>query len=130
MFTFDRPDQRIARDPEREGRLETKIVVDCYDEVEKASGWYCHLESNLAFPFKAGCCDERSISPLREGETVVVTGMADIDDCTREMFVRVTWEGRAFGVPLAQLAPVDADVQTTEAVGDWHYWDRRGYRLG
>lgn len=34
------------------------------------------------------------------------------------------------GVPLAQVQPVGADEATNQAVGDWHYWVKRGYELG
>jgi len=30
-------------------------------------------------------------------------------------------------VPLAQIAVVEADDATQEAVEDWHYWVNRGY---
>ncbi len=126
MMSFERPDERIAVDLDR---IEMEIVMNCYDEVEQASGWYCHLESNLTFPFTARCDGERSISPLREGETVVVTEMADIDDCMSEIVVVVEWQDREFGTLLAQLVPVDVDSNTEQTVGEWRYWDQRGYQI-
>jgi hypothetical protein len=45
------------------------------------------------------------------------------------MFVLIEWEERTFGVPLAQLAPLDVDEDTTQIIEDWHYWVERGYRL-
>ncbi|GAB5535457.1 MAG: calcium-binding protein [Rubricoccaceae bacterium] len=130
MLSFERPDERVAKDPPREHRIEMEIIVDCYDEVECASGWHAYLEDHLAFPFTARCDRERSVSPLRVGETVLVTEMADIDDCMSEMFVQVELEVREFGVPLAQLVGVDVDAQTDQAIQDWHYWDQRGYQIG
>ena len=46
-------------------------------------GWYYYLEKKLAFPFKAKCVAERSVSPLMRGEEVEVLGLAKqgIDDC-------------------------------------------------
>ncbi len=38
MMSFERPDERIAVDLDR---IEMEIVMNCYDEVEQASGWYC-----------------------------------------------------------------------------------------
>ena len=32
-------------------------------------------------------------------------------------------------VPLSQLEPIAADRPTKEAVADWHYWLRRGYKF-
>ena len=106
-----------------------EVVVDCYDQVEQAMGWYCYLQDRLAFPFTARCTTARAVSPLRNGEEVTVKAMAPEDDCMCEMFVIVTWKGRSFGVPLAQLEAVDVDAQTAEAIGDWHYWVGRGYQL-
>lgn len=121
---------RIEEDPVREDRITMEIVVDCYDEVECASGWHAYLDDHLAFPFTARCTDERSASLLREGETVTVAGMADLDDCMHEMVVLAAWQDREFAVPLAQLVAVDADARTDEAIGDWRYWDQHGYAIG
>jgi hypothetical protein len=30
-------------------------------------------------------------------------------------------------VPLSQLAAVDPDDSTAEAIADWHYWVAQGY---
>lgn len=118
-------------DPDREHRIEMEIVVDCYNEEEAAMGWYCTLDDRLAFPFTARCVAGHSVSPLLEGETVEVVGMADSDDCLCEMFVEVVWQGREFGVPLAQLEAVDAgaDPRRDQAMADWRYWTDRGYSL-
>jgi hypothetical protein len=43
------------------------------------------------------------------------------------MLVLIRWHGRVMTVPLAQLAAVEPDDATAEAVGDWHYWVSRGY---
>ena len=115
------------RDEEREHRIEMEIVVDAYGPEEQAMGWHVYLYDRLAFPFKARCIRERSISPLRKGEEVVVNGMAPEDDCMREMFVLVEWKGRSMGVPLTQLEGVDVDEDTAQAIGDWHYWVDQGY---
>ena len=36
-------------------------------------------------------------------------------------------QGRNMAAPLSQLAPIDPDESTAEAIGDWHYWVARGY---
>ena len=119
--------KNIEKNAEREKRIDDEIVVDAYDEYERASGWYCHLEDKIAFPFKSKVIKESGISPLREGEDAMVLGMADQDECDEKIFVEIEWEGRKFGVPLEQLYPVDADEDTVEAVEDWHYWVAMGY---
>jgi hypothetical protein len=30
-------------------------------------------------------------------------------------------------LPLSQLAAIDPDESTAEAIGDWHYWVAQGY---
>ena len=37
------------------------------------------------------------------------------------------WQGRTLAVPLSQLAAVDPDDSTAEAIADWHYWVAQGY---
>ena len=41
----------IEIDRDRESRIEMEAVVDAYDEVERAMGWYYYLEDRLNFPF-------------------------------------------------------------------------------
>ena len=110
-------------------RIHNEIVVDAYGPEEQAVSWHTVLGDRLAFPFDARCVAERSVSPLRVGETVRVVGMADDEDCTSNMFVVIEWEGRRFGVPLVQLDALDPDEDTEQAIGDWRYWVERGYRL-
>ena len=121
--------ERVAKDEEREHRINTEAIVDCYGPEEQAIGWFNYLEYRLMFPFKARCIDDRTVSLLSKGDEVEVVSMADEDDCMSEMFVMIEWMGRPLGVPLAQLAAVDTDETTEQAVGDWHYWLGRGYQL-
>jgi len=119
----------IKQDQQREQRITSEIIVDAYDEVERALGWYYYLEDKLSFPFKAKCIAKRLISPLAEGEIVQVGAMAPEDECMHEMFVEVAWQGRKLAVPLSQLQPIKVDIETREAVEDWHYWVARGYQF-
>mgnify|MGYP002713256694 CR=1 FL=1 len=115
------------RDEAREHRITYEIIVDCYDGYEQAMGWWCYLDDTIQFPFKAKCITERSRSPLNIGETIKVIGMADEEDCEREMFVIIEFMKREFAVPLMQLKPMNTDEATTQAVEDWQYWVNQGY---
>ena len=121
--------KRAEKNAERENRIHDEIVVDAYDEYERSAGWYCHLDDKMEFPFKAKVVSKSGISPLKEGEEVTVLEMADQDECEDNMFVRVEWNERSFGVPLEQLYTVNADEDTVEAVEDWQYWVHMGYRF-
>jgi hypothetical protein len=119
----------IEKDEEREDRIAMEIVVDAYDEEERAMGWYYYLDDKLRFPFKARCIAVRRISPLKVGEEVQVLGMIPEDACLHEMFVELRWSERTFGVPLSQLEATKPDSETQEAIEDWHYWVARGYQF-
>ena len=132
------PDQRSLRvatrkpkrDEEREDRITMEVVVDAYDEVERATSWYYYLEDRLRFPFNAGCTAKRATSPLRLKNNVAVVGMPDEDECMRAMFVTIRKGKDHLAVPLAQLKPArDTDERTKEAIEDWHYWVRMGYEF-
>ena len=69
-----------------------EIVVDAYNEQERAMGWYCYLEEKLRFPFTAKCINVRTISPLEKGDEIEVRGMAVDSECEHEMFVEMRWE--------------------------------------
>jgi Calcium binding len=125
-----RKPKKPKRDETREERISMEIVVDAYNEEERAMGWYCYLENTLNFPFLTRCISERAISPLRVGDEVEVIGMAPEDECEREMFVETLWEHkRTLAVPLWQLKVVHGDVETQQAVDDWHYWVEMGYEV-
>jgi len=118
------------REKKREDRITMEVVVDAYDEVERAMGWYCYLEGRLRFPFNAVCIAKRAISPLRVKDKVEVVGMPDEDECMREMFVTIRTGKDHLAVPLAQLKPAPGtDERSKEAIGDWHYWVKMGYEF-
>lgn len=119
---------KTKRDPEREHRITMEIVVDCYDEHERAMGWYSYLQDQIRFPFTAICNAKRAISPLRVKDEVEVIEMSPEEECGHEVFVTIRWEKDGLAVPLAQLKPIAAtDEQTKQAVADWHYWVSMGY---
>jgi hypothetical protein len=119
----------VDNDEERDKRIRTEVIVDAYTPDEQALSWYYYLEDKMMFPFQARCIEERTISPLEDGEEVRVVGMTDGKDCMSEMFVRIEWMNREFGVPLTQLELIDVDSETQEAVADRHYWSGDRGRL-
>lgn len=117
----------VSKNNEREHRIIYDVVVDAYDEEERALGWYYYIGDQIEQPFKAKCISEREISPLRVSEIVEIQGIASEDECMREVFVSINWEGRTLSVPLSQLEPIDCDEATRQVIEDWHYWVARGY---
>ena len=118
---------KTNRDHVREERIHNEAIVDAYGPEEQAMGWYYYLENKIRFPFQARCTVTKAVSPLRKGETVEVRRLAPEDACSTDMLVRIRWHGRTIAVPLSQLAGVNVDESTGEAIGDWHYWVAQGY---
>jgi hypothetical protein len=113
---------------EIENRIEMEIVVDAYNESERAMGWYYYLQDNLSVPFKAECILLVSTSPLKLGEIFEVIGMASEEICEYDMFVTIKWKnGETLCVPLKQLKGVNVDETTAQALNDWSYWISQGY---
>ena len=119
--------KKSAKDPIREDRIHEEAIVDAYGQEEKAMGWYYYLEGKLTFPFSARCIGSKTSSRLRRGEIVEVSHMAKEEACKRDMLVQIKWQDRKMAVPLSQLAAIDPDECTEEAIGDWHYWVSQGY---
>lgn len=119
--------KRIPEQPDRENRIAFEIVVDAYDQAERAMGWYYYLQHKLQVPFKATCRSARATSPLEVGAEVDVVGLAAEDDCMSEVFVLVKYAKSELAVPLEQLACHAPEEQKCQAVADWHYWVARGY---
>jgi hypothetical protein len=125
-----RKPKKPKRDETREKRIEMEIVVDAYNEEERAMGWYCYLEGKLHFPFLTCCIHRRATSPLRVGVEVQVVGMAPEDECEKEMFVETLCEPDwTLAVALSQLEVTQGDEETKRAVEDWHYWVEMGYEF-
>ena len=119
--------KRPPEDPEREHRITYEAIVDCYDEGERAMGWYYYLEAALAFPFKARVQNARKTSPFAVGEIVQVVSLADEAECMHDVLVEVEYGRDTLAVPLSQLACMSRRKSTLRGVGDWHYWVARGY---
>jgi hypothetical protein len=119
--------KRVSLHPEREDRILFDIVVDAYNDSERAMGWYYYLENEISFPFKARCISKRATSPLIVDQPVEVVGLADEDECMEEVMVTITLADDELAVPLAQLDCVKGKKGTRQAVEDWHYWVGRGY---
>jgi hypothetical protein len=119
--------KRPKRDPVREDRIHNEAIVDAYGPEEQAMCWYYYLDDKIRFPFLAKCITAKVVSPLRKGDTVEVRRMAPEDACSADMLVLIRWQGRKMAVPLSQLAAIDPDESTAEAIGDWHYWVAQGY---
>jgi Calcium binding len=117
------------KDREREQRIDNEILVDAYDEEERAMSWYYHAENEMQFPFPARCTLVEESSPLRKGEEVEVIGLPSEENCRQQLRVRIRWQGRTLAVPLAQLKPIKADRNTEQLIEDWHYWTRMGYQF-
>ena len=98
---------RLKDNKAHERRIEMEIVVDAYNESERAMGWYYYLEERLKFPFKARCKSTRAVSPLHIGEVVNILGMAPEEECKSEVFVRMTWGGRNMAGASVAIGTVD-----------------------
>ncbi len=118
-----------AKSQEREDRIHMEIVVDANGPEEVAMSWYYYLDDVMKFPFTATCNAQRATSPLKEGDEIEVTALADADDCEHEIFVMTRWDVKSqLAVPLAQLKPASGtDEATLQAIEDWHYWVQQGY---
>jgi Calcium binding len=119
--------KKLKQDPIREARIHNDVIVDAYGPEERAMGWYYYLEDQLQFPFQARCIAANIVSPLSKGETVEVLRLAPEQSCSADMLVLIRWQGRKLAVPLSQLAAIDVDQSTADAISDWHYWLAQGY---
>ena len=89
-------------------------------------GWYYYLDDKISFPFNAVCISKDKRVPVELNEQVSVVQMSGEDYCEHDMFVDISWNGKTLAIPLASIKPLDADAETEEAIGDWHYWVKRG----
>lgn len=123
----------VEIDDIREERIDMEIVVDAYNDEERAMGWYCYLEDNLNFPFKANWVRKGRKSLSAEAKEVEVLEMSSEEECLHDMFVEILYKDATgddvFSARLSDIKPIDADSETQEAIADWHYWLARGYEF-
>ena len=119
--------KRVPEDEIRENRILFDVVVDAYDESERAMGWYYYLQDKMQMPFPASCSHALPISKLQLGQKLEVLDLAPEELCMQEVFVNIKCQRRKLCVPLSQVQCESNDKDTQEAVADWHYWLSRGY---
>ena len=107
--------------------IEGRVVPATKISFERAMSWYYYLDQRLQFPFLASCIAYRPISPLEIKDEVTVIGMAPESECEREIFVMIEWGRKGLGVPMSQLVGIKVDKETRQAIGDWHYWVKKGH---
>lgn len=109
---------KTERDDDHEYRIDMEIVVDAYNNEERAMGWYYYIADHCTYPFKARCIETRRISLLEIGEEVDVLAISSEEECKKEIFVEVKWNNRDFAVPLSQLEGINIDDDTRQVVED------------
>lgn len=120
----------VPVDEHREHRITYEIIVDCYDEYEVATGWYCYLEDRLDFPFRAKWLATGHLKP----DTVQVIGMASEDKCKTDILVEIERPDEeeltvVLSVPLVEVEPVEERGERSQAIEDWQYWLDQGNQL-
>ncbi len=112
---------KVELDPKREDRIENEVIVDCDYAEQYPLCWYYYLQNKCTFPFKAF---------FEKKQVVEITGMAEEEDCEKEMFMYAKFEDDELPISLFDLKPVaDTDNGTKEAIEDWYYWINRGYQF-
>lgn len=123
----------VEPEEKREHRIKTEIIVDAEDKEDRAMGWYYYLEETLNFPFLAKWTKKGRKSASIEEKQVEVVGMAPDEECLKDMFVEVAYingkDEDVYSAKLSEIAAIDADSETQEAIADWLYWIARGYKF-
>lgn len=109
----------------RENRIDYEIVVDAYDESERAMGWYYYLQDKIIFPFLAIWKKKTKKTDAIAEKEIEVLGMAPEEDCESNMYVEVAYIGESndtFTAKLSDIEAINPDPDTEEALADWQYW--------
>ena len=116
-----------GKDAVREERISMEAIVDAYGPEERSLGWYYYLADKISFPFAAECVVIDKRTPLKLKERITVKKMSGEDYCEHDIFVDISRKGQVLAIPLTQIQPLEANEDTVEAIGDWHYWKAQGY---
>ena len=83
----------------------------------------------MDFTFQYAISRFEKLQPSPKFSFTKLLGMAPEDECEREMFVEIDWDGDTLAVPLIQLNAPEVDKETQQAIA-WHYWVNQGYEFG
>ncbi len=105
-----------------EGKRINQILagLDPEDELRLFRRWAKYLKENLAFPFEAVVAEFQERGPLRTGERVTVTGIADVDDLYG-LLVDVQTRRGSSAFPLCDLEAQEKS-RNYQPVKDYAVW--------
>ncbi|MFN8672101.1 MAG: calcium-binding protein [Candidatus Sericytochromatia bacterium] len=106
----------------REEKIESEILADCYNSHDQLLAWYDYLQEYLAFPFEA---------TLKDGTKVNVIDMTPLYQCEEEkaMLVEIDRNGEITSESLFEVDKAISDERTKEALKDWAFWVDAGNRF-
>ena len=119
--------KRRKRDAVREDRIHNEAIADANGPEEQVMGWHCYLDDKIRFPFQGKCIAVKEFRLSEKGKPSRSCVWRPEDACSADMLALIRWQGRTMAVPLSQLAAIDPDEATAEAIADWHYWVTQGY---
>lgn len=107
-----------------EGKRIQKVLaaMEADDDLDEFGAWEQHLERNLRFPFDAVVAEFQDRGPLRAGDKVVVTGLAEVTDEMYGIIVDVRLGRRKYAFPLCDLEAVDRKSANYQLVKDYATW--------
>ncbi|MEM0993817.1 MAG: calcium-binding protein [Bacteroidota bacterium] len=112
------------KDPSRENRIHSEIVVEAYDEGEVNTSWYYYFNEYMKFPFQAvvhlqkrnGTKEQVKVEVLNvqsEAEAPILFGIAEKGYDRLQMIV-----------PNVIVSVIDAE-ESKEMLNDWLYYHRK-----
>lgn len=106
-----------------EGRQIQQILahVDPDDEEAILESWDAHLRKVLCFPFEAEVIESQERGQFREGDQVIVQGLADIEDLYG-ILAEIKYKGEVYGFPLCDLEAKDTKSSNHGHVHLYDVW--------
>ncbi|MEM9886813.1 MAG: calcium-binding protein [Bacteroidota bacterium] len=112
------------KDPARNHRIHSEIVVDAYDEGEVNMSWYYYLEENLRMPFKAYIKTE-----FRNGNRgTVLTEVVKIKSDPEEELLLGGFFSHSTAMSKFKISDIDKILEAEdhlEMLNDWLYYHRK-----
>lgn len=94
--------------------------AESHDEFAVFRTWHTYLEEHLVFPFTARV-EEYQRGPVRQGARVTVLAVTFLDE-TYGTIVAVKHKNGVNELPLCDLKPTEAAVETQHLVEDYAMW--------
>ncbi len=110
-------------DEERKNRIINEVIVDCYNEGEKMTGWFYYMYDGLTFPM-TGLANIPTTSGKTVQKKVKIIKIDPRSEQGNPIRIGITEGGsrQISFISLEDLSRIETSDENLDIINDWLYW--------